>query len=284
MFDNSKKLKLKQKKTTNMSNNKTSGGFSFIVSLLAIAICVGIGVIVFQFLLGSPGNFDADGPEKGHPINFWGNMYKGGFIVPILLGVFFTVFTFFFERLITISKATGRGNVSAFVAKIKGLIANGDLDAAIAECDKQKGSLGNVVKEGLLKYQFVQNDTHMDKEAKVAAISKALEEATALELPMLSKNMVIISTCASVGTLVGLIGTVVGMIRAFGALAAAGTPDTAALATGISEALVNTLVGILSSALAIIFYNLFSNRVDQLTFAMDEAGFTIIQEFQTSGK
>ena len=267
-----------------MSNNKTSGGFSFIVSLLAIAICLGIGIIVYKFLLGSAGNFDVDGPEKGHPINFWGNMYKGGFIVPILLGVFFTVLLFFFERLITISKATGRGNVSSFVAKIKNLIADGDLDTAIAECDKQKGSLGNVVKEGLMKYQFVQNDTHLDKEAKVHAIQKALEEATALELPMLSKNMVIISTCASIGTLIGLIGTVVGMIRAFGALAAAGTPDTAALATGISEALVNTLVGILSSALAIIFYNLFSNRVDQLTYAMDEAGFTIIQEFQTSGK
>jgi biopolymer transport protein ExbB len=135
-----------------------------------------------------------------------------------------------------------------------------------------------------MKYKFVQNDSTMDKESKVAAISKALEEATALELPMLSKNLSVISTCASIGTLVGLIGTVVGMIRAFGALAAAGTPDTAALATGISEALVNTLVGILSSALAIIFYNFFSNRVDQITYAMDEAGFSIIQEFQTSGK
>lgn len=267
-----------------MSKNKTSGGFSFIVSFFAIAICLAIGVIIFKYFLGSPANFDADGPEKGHPHNFAGIMYKGGFIVPILLGVFLTVITFAIERFLTIQKATGRGNVAAFVAKIKTLIANHDLDGALAECDKQKGSLGNVVKEGLLKYQFVENDTHMDKEAKVAAISKALEEATALELPMLSKNMVVISTCASIGTLVGLIGTVVGMIRAFGALAAAGTPDTAALATGISEALVNTLVGILSSALAIIFYNLFSNRVDQLTYAMDEAGFTIIQEFQTSGK
>ena len=63
-----------------------------------------------------------------------------------------------------------------------------------------------------------------------------------------------------------------------------GIADTAALATGISEALVNTLVGILSSALAIIFYNFFSNRVDQITYSMDEAGFSIIQEFQTSGK
>lgn len=96
--------------------------------------------------------------------------------------------------------------------------------------------------------------------------------------------MVVISTMASIGTLAGLIGTVLGMINAFAALANTGAPDTAALATGISEALVNTLFGILTSALAIIFYNVFSNRVDQITYAMDEAGFTIIQEFQSSEK
>ena len=267
-----------------MSNKKTSGGFPLIVSAIAIVICLVIGIAVYKFVLGDPGNFDAEGPEKGHPQNFFGIMYKGGFIVPILLGTLFTVVCFFFERLITIQKANGAGGTDKFVANIKQLIAAKDLDGAIAACDKQKGSLGNVVREGLVKYQFVHNDTTMDKESKVAAISKALEEATALELPMLSKNLSVISTCASIGTLVGLIGTVVGMIRAFGALAAAGTPDTAALATGISEALVNTLVGILSSALAIIFYNFFSNRVDQITYSMDEAGFSIIQEFQTSGK
>jgi biopolymer transport protein ExbB len=267
-----------------MSNKKTSGGFPLIVSALAIVICIGIGFLIYTQVLGSPSNFDADGPEKGHPHNFMGQMYKGGIIVPFLLGFFFTVITFAIERFITIQKATGRGQTDKFVAKIKSLIANGQLDEAIAECDKQKGSLANVVHEGLTKYKFVQNDATMDKEAKVAAITKALEEATALELPMLSKNMVVISTMASIGTLTGLIGTVVGMIRAFAALASAGTPDTAALATGISEALINTLVGIGTSAFAIIFYNLFSNRVDQLTYAMDEAGFSIIQEFQSSGK
>ncbi len=265
-----------------MSNKKTSGGFPFIVSALAIAICMGIGFCIYTFILGDANNFDAEGHPK--PGNFLGIMYKGGFIVPILLGVLLTVLTFAIERFITIQKASGKGTTDKFVAKIKSLIANHDLDGAIAECNKQQGSLANVVHEGLEKYKFVQNDPTMDKEAKVAAIQKAIEEATSLELPMLSKNMVVISTCASIGTLTGLIGTVVGMIRAFGALAAAGTPDTSALSTGISEALVNTLVGILSSALAIIFYNVFSNRVDQLTYAMDEAGFSIIQEFQSSGK
>ena len=267
-----------------MSNQKTSGGFSFILSAIAILICVVIGVFIYKVILGAESNFDADGPEKGHPHNILGTMYKGGFIVPMLIGVLLTVITFFFERLVTIARASGKGNTDKFIAKIKSLIAEHQLDEAIAECDKQKGSLANVVREGLSKYKFVQNDPQMDKEAKVAAIQKALEEATALELPMLSKNMVILSTSASIGVLVGLIGTVFGMIRAFAALSAAGAPDTSALATGISEALVNTAIGIVSSAFAIIFYNLFSNRVDQLTYAMDEAGFSMIQEFQASGK
>jgi biopolymer transport protein ExbB len=265
-----------------MSKQKTSGGFSFIVSALAILICIGIGWFVFLTILGNPNNFDAEGHPK--PGNLLGTMYKGGIIVPFLLGFFFTVITFAIERFITIKKASGKGATDKFVAKIKSLISSHQLDEAIAECDKQKGSLANVVHEGLSKYKFVKDDNSMDKDAKVHAIQKGLEEATALELPMLSKNMVIISTMASIGTLTGLIGTVVGMIRAFAALSAAGAPDTSALATGISEALVNTLVGIATSAFAIIFYNLFSNRVDQLTYAMDEAGFSIIQEFQSSGK
>lgn len=267
-----------------MSKNKTSGGFPLIVSALAIVICIGIGIFIYKAVLGAAANFEGGDPDKGHPHNLLGTMYKGGFIVPILIGFFLTVITFAIERFITIQKANGRGAADKFVARIKSLVASHDLDGAIAECDKQKGSLANVVREGLEKYKFVQNDASMDKESKVAAIQKAIEEATALELPMLSKNMVVISTMASIGTLAGLIGTVVGMIRAFAALANAGAPDTSALATGISEALVNTLVGILTSACAIIFYNLFSNRVDQITYAMDEAGFSIIQEFQSSGK
>lgn len=267
-----------------MSNKKTSGGFPLVVSALAIVICIAIGWFIYLKVLGAPSNFEGNDPVKGHPHNLLGTMFKGGVIVPFLLGFFLTVWTFAIERFITIMKANGKGQTDKFISKIKSLIANHDFDAAIAECDKQKGSLANVVHEGIAKYKFVENDPHMDKEAKVHAIQKALEEATALELPMLSKNMVVISTMASIGTLTGLIGTVVGMIRAFAALANAGAPDTSALATGISEALVNTLVGIATSAFAIIFYNLFSNRVDQITYAMDEAGFSIIQEFQSSGK
>jgi biopolymer transport protein ExbB len=120
---------------------------------------------------------------------------------------------------------------------------------------------------------------HADKEQRVLAISKAVEEATALELPMLQKHLVIIATIVSVATLVGLIGTVLGMINAFSALAVGGAPDAVALASGISEALINTFIGISTSAIATIAYNYFTSQIDEMTFKIDEAGFSIVQTF-----
>lgn len=164
---------------------------------------------------------------------------------------------------------------------MKELLKSKDVSGAKEECDVQKGSLAAVVHAGLTKYETVQNLTELSKEEKVDALKKELEEATALEMPMLSKNLVVLSTCASVSTLIGLIGTVMGMIKSFAAMSS-GSPDTAQLATGISEALINTLLGILGSTLAIIFFNLFSTKIDQLTNSMDEAAFTIVQDFSAT--
>ncbi|HHU33971.1 MAG TPA: MotA/TolQ/ExbB proton channel family protein, partial [Bacteroidetes bacterium] len=115
-------------------------------------------------------------------------------------------------------------------------------------------------------------------------IQKSYEEAAAIEVPMLSRNMVIFSTLASISVLIGLIGTVLGMIRAFAALAQSGTPDALALSTGISEALVNTALGITGSTLAIIAFNIFSTSIEGYTYKIDEAGFSLTQTFAESLK
>lgn len=259
-----------------MSNQKSSsGGLKSLFASLAIVIALLLGVIIYVFVLGDAANFDAEGHPK--PGNYLGMMYKGGFIVPILIGILLTVIIFSIERVLTIARAKGKGNVESFVRNIKSMIASGQYEAAIAACDKQQGSLANVVRAGIEKIKAINNDASMDKESKVAAIQKEIEEATALELPMLSKNLVIISTCATIATLWGLIGTVLGMIRSFAALSNAGAPDTTALATGISEALINTALGITASVIGIIMYNFFSTKIDAITYSMDEAGFTIVQ-------
>ena len=174
--------------------------------------------------------------------------------------------------------ANGKGKANVFIEKIKELMAVKDISGAIEACDVQRGSLANVVRAGLVKYQMMTKDDHMDKEQKLEALKKELEEATSLELPMLSKNLPVLSTTASISTLIGLIGTVLGMIRSFAAMSQ-GAPDTAELSTGISEALINTAFGITGSTIAIIAFSFFSTKIDAMTYGIDEASFTIVQDF-----
>ncbi|NUN10490.1 MAG: MotA/TolQ/ExbB proton channel family protein [Ignavibacteriaceae bacterium] len=252
-------------------------GFAAIV----IPVIFVIAVLLYIYVFGNPSNFEGNNPNN-HPLpgNYLGIVYKGGVVVPILLSLVMIVFTFALERMITITKARGKGTVSAFVAKIYTMVSGKeDLDSAIAECDKQRGSVANVVKAGLIKYKEMISAPGLNRDQKVVAIKQEFEEATSLELPMLEQNLVILATLASVSTLVGLLGTVIGMIKAFAALATAGAPDAVALANGISEALVNTALGIGSSTFAIIFYNYFTTKIDKITYSIDEAGVALVQQF-----
>lgn len=258
----------------------SGGGLKSIFSALVIVIAVLISILLYIFVLGDGSHFEG-GDNANHPLpgDYLGVVYKGGIIVPLLIAIFLIIITFSIERLVTISRAKGKGNLGAFVTKLQGLIKSGRTSEAIAECNKQQGSLANVMRAGLSKFDELEKDHTLEKDEKVLVIQREFEEATALELPMLSKNLVIISTLASIATLVGLIGTVLGMIKAFSALAQAGTPDTVQLSNGISEALINTALGISGSAIAIIMYNMFSSQIDALTYKIDEAGFSLIQTF-----
>ena len=125
----------------------------------------------------------------------------------------------------------------------------------------------------------------MDTDQTLINIQKEVEEATALELPMLEKNLVFLSTIASVATLLGLLGTVIGMIKSFSALGEAGGGEAAQkLSQGISEALYNTALGIGTSAIAIIMYNVFTTKIDSITYGIDESGFTLTQSFAANYK
>jgi biopolymer transport protein ExbB len=256
------------------------------ISWLAPLICVILGYIIWRFLIGADSNFTKPDPSGG----FWpshegaktalSRMYLGGIIVPVLIGCLLTVLTFVVERFLTVTKATGSGNINEFIRKVQYHLANKNIDSAIAECDRQKGSVGNVMKAGLRKYKEMITVPELDTEQKVLAIQKEVEEATALELPMLEKNLVFLSTIASVATLLGLLGTVMGMIRSFAALGDSGGGEAASkLSQGISEALYNTALGIGTSAISIIMYNVFTTKIDGITYGIDESGFTLTQSF-----
>ena len=323
----------------NKSGQSLKDALSSVFAVSALLVALAAAIFVFLFVMGNPANFQG-GNNQGAPLpgNFLGIIYKGGFIVPLLMTSLLVLVIFTLERFITIeisrggpigyamikltlriatfilalagffmmlggnypvggglilaaiivfvvvSLALNKYNAGNFLRKLQNLLSADKIEEAIEECDKQRGSIANVVKSTLSRYRELQNDTNIAKEQKVLAIQKEFDEAATLEGPMLSKNLVFLSTIASLSVLIGLLGTVFGMIHAFAALAQAGSPDALALATGISEALINTAFGIGGSAGAIILYNYFSSVIDGMTFKIDEAGLSIIQTFASNTK
>lgn len=272
---------------------KTGGLNPFLVLPLLLVV----GICIYLFVFGNPGNFKNEGlsgmsvafsdiaAKDLVPKRIIGMVYLGGFIVPVLITFAVTVLVFSLERFFVLNKAEGAGNLEAFVLKIRQLLKENRISEAQEECDKQRGSVGNVVKEALTTYKALSKDTTMNREQKMAALNKSIEEATTLEMPMMEKNMSILSTLGTVATLVALLGTVMGMIGAFYALGSGGgTPDAAALSIGISEALINTALGIGTSAIAIIFYNFFTSKIDGMTFKIDEIAMSIQQSFAENHK
>lgn len=252
-------------------------------AFLVILACAVAAVCIFLFGMGNPGNFEGNDPA-GHPINLAGTVYKGGFIVPILMTLLLTVIVLSIERWIAIRSASGKGNTTKFVADIKADLAAGKIDAAMQRCKTQKGSVASVVYNTLVKYKEMEANDTLSKEQKLTTLRNEVEEATALEMPGLSQNLPIVATLTTLGTLVGLLGTVMGMIKSFQALAASGSPDSTELSTGISEALVNTAFGICTGAFAVISYNFFTNKIDNLTYAIDEIGFSIVATYAATHK
>src|SRR5690606_16522274 len=172
---NAPKTSTAQKEKGNSSSN--------VFASLAIIICFIIGALVWKYIMGDPNNFIDNNPEnQPKPGNYFGMVYHAGVVVPVLLGLFLMVWVFSIERFIVIGRASGKGNVGNCVRRVQSLIGGGNIDSAIAECDKQKGSVANVIKAGLLKYKDVSANPALDTEQATVAIQKEIEEATALEI------------------------------------------------------------------------------------------------------
>ncbi len=261
---------------------KKNSGFGGIkAAWVILVICAAAGYGVWYFVMGNPDNF-VGGDRSGHPANLLGTVYKGGFVVGLILTLLFTVICLGIERFFAIKSAAGKINLAKFTAQIKELIKAQKFDEADKLCDKMQGSVANVVKASIAAYKDVEGNDTLKKAAKIAKIQQAHEEATQLEMPTLQMNLPMVATIVSLGTLTALFGTVLGMIGSFQALSAGGGADSMALSAGISEALVNTASGILTSWVATVVYNFFSNKIDKLTFALDEIGYTIAATYDSN--
>ncbi|MEW5702434.1 MAG: MotA/TolQ/ExbB proton channel family protein [Candidatus Zixiibacteriota bacterium] len=204
---------------------------------------------------------------------------EGGPLVALLIALAVMLVAFILERLLTLRKARGNTSIQAFFKRVVDSLKTEDYKSALAACDKQRGSCANVLRAGVERYTQVKDDRTLNTDKRIEETQRAIEEANALEVPLLERNLIALSTIASIATMVGLLGTTIGMIRAFKATghAAGGVIDATQLATGISEALVNTAGGLFNAIVGIVAYNFFVNKVDSFNYTIDEASYEVVQ-------
>ncbi len=218
--------------------------------MIIIVLCFIVSWIIFEYFLPQ---FVKD----GGPVVI-------GLMVLTMLDI-----TFIIERSLTLKKARGKRSQVAFLKDAMGAIRNNDIARGINLCNAQQGTMANVLRAGLERFQTIA-DENLTSDRQVQEIKRAFEEANALETPLLERNLIALQTIATIATLVGLLGTTIGMIRAFAAMANEGAPDAIQLALGISEALINTAGGLAAAIMGIVAYNYFVNKVDMFTYAVDE--------------
>lgn len=249
---------------------------SIFISVITVVTLV-VAIAIYMLVFGNPANF-VDGATRTVPQNLLGTIYTGGPLVALLIMLLLMDVAIIFERYFSLRKAGGKRSVSVFFSEIIKALEAGHFDEAIEACDNQRGSVASVIKAALFRYkELIANNQKVDAEKQLTEIQRSIEEASMLETPMLEKNLIALSTIASIATMVGLLGTVIGMIRAFSALARAGAPDAIQLAIGISEALINTGGGLITAILGIVAYNFFVNKVDNFNYQVDEASYNVIQ-------
>ena len=164
------------------TTKKQKQGFKGIEAAgLVIIACFIVALCIYKFVLGDPSNFMNNDPNN-HPLpgNMLGTIYKGGVVVPVIQTLLLTVIALSVERYFTIRAAFGRGKLVKFVAQIKDALAKNDMQTAQTLCDKQRGSVANVVGATLQTYREMEANTELDKDQKVLAIQKSLEEATGI--------------------------------------------------------------------------------------------------------
>jgi biopolymer transport protein ExbB len=207
----------------------------------------------------------------------------GGPLVAVLIFIFIILITYMIERFLTLARSKGKKPNAEFMAKFMGHLQDKDFDGAISECDAQGGSAANILKGGL--QQLVKGTGAKALISQnPAEIRRRFEEGLARETPLLERNLIILTTVASIATMIGLLGTTVGMIRAFQAMAHAGAPDAIQLARGISEALFNTAGGLSNAILGIIANNYFVNNVDRISYETNEAVYDTVNVLEKFGE
>lgn len=196
-------------------------------------------------------------PQKFDSLNIWDLTLKGGVImIPIALMSVIAIYIFV-ERFMTIQKA-GKDDPN-FMNNIRDFIHDGRLDSAKALCKNNETPLARMIEKGLTRLGKPLND-----------INAAIENVGKLEITRLEKNIVALATIAGAAPMLGFLGTVTGMVNAFYNMAKAGNNiDIQLLSSGIYEAMVTTVGGLVVGITAYICYNVLVARVEKVVFILE---------------
>ncbi len=166
-----------------------------------------------------------------------------------------------------------RNNFAKIPSNIRNLIKDSQIKDAIIKLNSNKSSTSSVLKE-ILIYGYKEN-----KESLSALEEKGREKAIE-QIKLLERNMWLLSIAAHASPLLGLLGTVTGMIKAFQAIALHGTGDAGILAKGISEALYTTASGLIVAIPCMIFYNYFNRKIDLIVGDIEKTSTELINHFR----
>jgi biopolymer transport protein ExbB len=200
----------------------------------------------------------------------WTYFEKGGPVMWPLLALSVLGLTVIFWRWWALRQATAP--VPAFLRDLRASLVSGDVAAAIATCERHKGPVASIVKAGLLRF----GRRHEE-------VERALQDASAHELANLERGLPILATVAMIAPLLGFLGTVTGMINSFEALANVGLNNPAAVAQGISEALITTAAGLIIAIPVQMAYNYFVTHVNALVRNMESAANVVLEAMGEAG-
>ncbi len=183
-------------------------------------------------------------------------MIKGGWIMwPILICSLVAV-TIFLERMFYLKNIKTKNK--KFILRIKDLVKRGNIESAISACRKNSTPLAKIILAGLMKFDQGKEE-----------IKAAIEDSANQEVPLLEGNLPVLSTVANVAPLLGLLGTVLGMIQSFNVITSMGVGDPKVLAGGISVALLTTAFGLTVAIPTVVAYNYLSRRVEKIIREME---------------
>jgi biopolymer transport protein ExbB/TolQ len=208
-----------------------------------------------------------------------GYVAKGVAIVLFIMSMW--SFGVAFERVFTFTQAKNQSKL--FAPQVAKQLKDGRLKEAIALASSKNyrySHLAKVVLAGLQEYQFQQeSNSGLDRSDMMDTVRRAIQRAAALTASDLKKGVPALATIGSTAPFVGLLGTVIGVINAFQGIGASGSAGIGAVSIGISEALVETALGLVVAIPAVWFYNYLTGRVEYFNVEMDNSSSELVDFF-----